>query len=332
MIRKSILLPLFIALGAVSILAEGKSLKFNKDNGFKIVQFTDVHWIPNDARTGDTKQCMEQVLETEKPDFVIYTGDIFTGTPLAQAVEEVLQLVVSRNIPFAVTFGNHDDEHDLTRAQLFELLKKYPNNLTSTVEGLSGVSNFILEIQGSKNATPAALIYCLDSHAYSPLQEIKGYNWIKPDQIAWYTAQSKAYTHANSGMPLPALAFFHIPLPEYNLAAADENAKLIGSRREKACAPALNSGLFTAILSAGDVMATFVGHDHVNDYATYWKGILLCYGRFTGGKTTYCDIPEGNGARVIELTEGSRSFKSWIRLNNNQRINALTYPDDFVKK
>ena len=42
----------------------------------------------------------------------------------------------------------------------------------------------------------------------------------------------------------------------------------IGIRREKACAPALNSGLFTAIKGkTGDVMGVFVGHDHDDDYA-----------------------------------------------------------------
>ena len=61
-------------------------------------------------------------------------------------------------------------------------------------------------------------------------------------------------------------SFFHIPLPEYNQAAADESAILIGTRMEKACAPLLNTGMFAAMKEAGDVMGTFVGHDHDNDY------------------------------------------------------------------
>ena len=69
-------------------------------------------------------------------------------------------------------------------------------------------------------------------------------------------------------------------------------------------------------LEAGDVIATFVGHDHVNDYVATWKGLLLGYGRFTGGKTVYHDVPGGNGARVIELKEGTRAFRTWIRLKD----------------
>ena len=82
------------------------------------------------------------------------------------------------------------------------------------------------------------------------------------------------------------------------------------------------------MLQAGDVMATFVGHDHVNDYAANWRGILLCYGRFTGGETTYTGIPGGNGARVIELTEGKREFETWIRIKDGKVINHTRYPQD----
>ena len=48
---------------------------------------------------------------------------------------------------------------------------------------------------------------------------------------------------------------------------------------KKACAPALNSGLFTAIKENGDVMGVFVGHDHDDDYAVCWYDVLLAYGR-----------------------------------------------------
>ena len=107
---------------------------------------------------------------------------------------------------------------------------------------------------------------------------------------------------------------------------------MIGTRKERACSAEVNSGLGTAMLAAGDVMATFVGHDHVNDYAVNWRGILLCYGRLTGGSTTYNDIPKGNGARVILLTEGKREFETWIRIKGGEVINHVNYPSDIVKQ
>lgn len=328
---------LFLAIiltcvGTIASMAQTPVLKFNADKTFKIVQFTDIHWVPGNPASEEAKARMNEILEAEKPDLVMYTGDFIYGKPASEALKNVFEPVISRRIPFAVTFGNHDDEQDMNRQQVYDAILQMPGNLTGTVEGLSGLTNFILPIRASDGSGDAALLYGLDSHAYSPLKSIKGYDWIKPDQIAWYSQNSARYTMANGGKPLPALAFFHIPIPEYNEAASTEDALLIGIRKEKACAPALNTGFFTAMLQAGDVMATFVGHDHVNDYVTYWKGILLGYGRFTGGATVYHDIPGGNGARIIELCEGQRAFKSWIRLKNNKIVTPIDFPTDFVKE
>ena len=86
------------------------------------------------------------------------------------------------------------------------------------------------------------------------------------------------------------------------------------------------------MLEAGDVMGIFAGHDHVNDYVVPWKGILLGYGRYTGGKTVYCDVPWGNGARIIELTEGERSIESWVRTKGGRIDNRFVFPKDFSKE
>ena len=86
--------------------------------------------------------------------------------------------------------------------------------------------------------------------------------------------------------------------------------------------------MFAAMKEAGDVMGVFVGHDHDNDYAVMWKDILLAYGRFTGGNTEYNHLP--NGARVIELSEGMRSFTSWIRQKDGV-VDKISYPASFVK-
>lgn len=189
--------------------------------------------------------------------------------------------------------------------------------------------DYVLTLKSSDGKKDAALLYCLDSHSYSKLPDVKGYDWLTFDQVNWYRRQSAAYKAKNGGQPLPALAFFHIPLPEYNEAASDENAILIGTRMEKACAPELNTGMFTAMKEAGDVMGMFVGHDHDNDYAVMWKGILLAYGRFTGGNTEYNHL--SNGARVIVMKEGARTFTTWIRLKGGEIIDKTVYPDSYMK-
>jgi len=311
--------------------AQQPTLQYNKNGKFKIVQFTDVHYIHGDARSDAAIERINEVLNAEKPDLVVFTGDVIFGKPAEEGYRHVLKQVSDKKIPFAVTFGNHDDEHGLSREQLLQIIQTIPYNMTGTDKALSGVTNFILPVKSSDGKKDANILYCLDSHSYSKLEGIGGYDYIKFDQIQWYRENSARYTKQNNNSPIPSLAFFHIPLPEYNQAANDETAILTGTRKEKACAPALNTGLFASMREMGDVMATFVGHDHDNDYAVYWKGILLCYGRYTGGDTVYNNL-HPNGARVIELTEGEKGFTSWIHLKDNEIINKIKFPETFMKR
>lgn len=308
--------------------AQDIELRFNDRHRFKIVQFTDIHWKWNKPASNEAHERMAEVLDAEKPDLVVFTGDLVFSKPARECLDKALQATLERGIPFAVTWGNHDDEHDLSRQQLTDYLSTKPGNLTSTTEGISGVTNYVLTIKSSNGERNAALLYIFDSNSYSPLKQSKGYDWIKWDQVAWYRQQSAHFTSANDGVPMPALAFFHIPLPEFHEATLGPDAFMVGTRKEKVCSPEINSGLGAAMLEAGDVMGAFVGHDHVNDYVTSWRGILLGYGRFTGGATVYNNIPKGNGARIIELTEDSRTIRTWIRIKGGKVINEVDFPAD----
>ena len=305
---KRILLFLFLmGMGFAALCAQNAALKFNKAGEFKIVQFTDVHFKYGNPASDIALERIDEVLEAENPDLVVLT-----------------------NVPFVVTFGNHDDEQGMTRAQLYDIIRSVPGNVQPD-RGEQVSPDYVLTVHSSDGkGRDAAVLYFFDSHSYSKLKDVKGYDWLTFDQVENYRSLSASFTEANGGRPLPALSFFHIPLPEYNQAASDEGAILIGTRMEKACAPALNTGMFTAMKEAGDVMGVFVGHDHDNDYAVMWHGILLAYGRYTGGNTVYNHL--SNGARVIVLKEGKRTFDTWIDLAGGRQVNRSTYPDSFVKK
>lgn len=327
-LNKLFLATALMLICAATAIAQPNALKFNANHKFKIVQFTDIHWKYGNPASDEAGERMAEVLDAEKPDLVVFTGDLIFAKPAREGLDKALEATVARGIPFAVTWGNHDDEQDLSRKELSEHIATKAGNLTSTVDGISGVTNYTLSVKSTDGKRDAAVLYIFDSNSYSPIKKVKGYDWIKHDQVEWYRQTSKAFTAANNGKPLPALAFFHIPLPEFHEAAQNESAYFVGTRKEKACAPEINTGLAAAMLEAGDVMGVFVGHDHVNDYVVDWRGILLGYGRFTGGATVYHDIPEGNGARVIELTEDSRTIKTWIRIKGGKVINEVNYPAD----
>lgn len=321
-------LTLLFLVFSLFAAARQDQLRFNKEGQFKIVQFTDVHFKYGNPASEVALERMDEVLEAEQPDLVVFTGDVIYAPPADSGLVKVLERVSKRKIPFVVTFGNHDDEQKMSRSDLYDIVRSVKGNLLpDRKEALS--PDYVLAIGSSKRAKePAALLYCMDSGSYSPLKGVGGYAWMTSDQVSWYKHQSRTYTAENQNKPLPALAFFHIPLSEYNEAAASESAILRGTRMETACAPKLNSGLFTAMKECGDVMGVFVGHDHDNDYAVMWYDILLAYGRYTGGNTVYNHLP--NGARVILLQEGSRTFTSWIR-EKGRTLDRYTYPTDYVK-
>ena len=231
-------------------MAKGDELKFNKKKKFKIVQFTDVHWRYDNPASEEAGQCMAEVLDAEKPDLVVFTGDVIFSKPARETLDKALEATIKRKIPFAVTWGNHDDEHDMTRKELAEYVATKAGCLNTTAEGVSGLCNFVLPVKSADGTKDAALLYMFDSHSYSPVKEIRGYGWIKHDQVEWYNRTSKQFTEANGGAPLPALAFFHIPLPEFHDAVRNESAYMVGTRKEKACAPEINSGLGNAMLKA----------------------------------------------------------------------------------
>jgi 3',5'-cyclic AMP phosphodiesterase CpdA len=326
---KSLIIYCLLWTCALTSYAKQSPLKFNPNGKFKIVQLTDIHYIYGNPNSDIAIECINKMLDVEKPDLIIVTGDVIYGKPAEQSMRTVMEQIAAKKTPFVILFGNHDDEFGLSRAQLLDIIKTYPYNLTDSVAGLSGVTNGILTIK-NHSGEDGVVLYCFDSNAYSGIENVKGYDYIKFDQIAWYKENSAAFTKQNKGKPIPSLAFFHIPFPEYSQAASNERTPLVGTRREAVTSPRLNSGMFTAMKEKGDVIATFVGHDHDNDYAALWEDMLLVYGRYSGANTVYNNL-KPNGCRVIELTEGETGFKTWIRLNNaeNAVINGINYPSDF---
>ncbi|MCI1778760.1 MAG: metallophosphoesterase family protein [Bacteroidales bacterium] len=305
---------------------------YNSDGKFRILQLTDTHYISGDPRSVRAVKNVNEMISLEKPDLIIHTGDVIFGSPAEKSMREILGEISKYKIPFAVTLGNHDAEYDKNRTELLDIIKTIPYNITSAVRGIYGVTNYILALCPSESNRPERVLYIFDSNAYSRIKGIGGYDHIRFDQIGWYRKNSMAFRNGNGGNPVRSLAFFHIPLPEYELATRDDaGGKMTGTREEAVSCPAVNSGLWASMKEMGDVEAMFAGHDHNNDFSVYWNNMFFIYGRFSGCDTVYNDL-KPNGARVIELTEGTGGFRSWIRLYGGRVIQDRKYPEDFVKK
>ncbi|MDD4661446.1 MAG: metallophosphoesterase family protein [Massilibacteroides sp.] len=315
-------------------------LKFNTNGKFKIVQFTDVHFRYDSYRSDSALKMVKQIIELEKPDLIMLTGDIVCSKNTKKAWIRFTEMLTEAKTPWAYMLGNHDAEEEMSKKEIIDFTSKCPYSLTEQgPQNINGNGNYILRIQESTSKKTAAVCYILDSGmGLHPKETLGAYEWIHPSQVNWYVEQSKKLTKENKNTPYPALAFFHIPLPEYKEVIGKETTA--GHQNEKTCSPELNSGLFTAMIECKDVMATFAGHDHNNNYIGNLRGICLAYGN-ASGRQSYGSI--GRGARVIELYEGERKFDTWIlKLYECDRDTDLweptkdtdkkffvTYPDSF---
>jgi predicted MPP superfamily phosphohydrolase len=307
------------------------ALRFNKDGKFKIVQFTDVHLKEyNESKRDSAIMVMKTILESEKPDLVVLTGDIVTSDNVKAAWLTVIKPMIDAGIPWAVVFGNHDREHKFTNRQIMEYLVTLPYNRSQFgPSNIYGVGNYVLKIRGSKINKTKALLYCFDSNAYTGKKdndELGYYDWINFSQIKWYREISRQFTKENNGKPFPALAFFHIPVPEYSV--IKNFPTTVGDKDEDVSSPKINSGMYDALLESKDVMGVFVGHDHNNNYIGCFNNICLAYGCKTGFDA-YGKLDKG--ARIIVLYEGERKFDSWIHTLNQTQKYFISYPESFRK-
>jgi len=300
---------------------EKNMLKFNSEGKFKIAQFTDVHWNNDKKDECDkTIQSFLAVVKNEKPDLIILTGDIVVEKA-EDGWKSIASVFSGTNTPWTVTLGNHDDEAEWTREEIFNFLVTQKGFIGSEGEKeLTGVGNYILEIKSADEKKTSALIYCFDSNGYPKNKKYGSYDWIHFDQIEWYRKNSKEYTKSNNGQPIPALAYFHIPLLEFNDVWGKETT--LGEKGEDVYAPEINSGLFSSFLEMQDVIGIFVGHDHDNNYIGITKEIATAYG-LVSGYSAYGKFDRGG--RIVEISEGEFAFNTWMR-SYDKTFNHYNYP------
>lgn len=322
-IKKNLfLLLLIVPLSTANLL-------FKDDGTFKIVHVSDTHYEynqnPNCDDVAEPKYCsrhnttqfLDHVYKLENPDLVVHTGDIidWASTPANKAMNELYGVSIKNNLTWCATLGNHDGQANYNR----ETVMNYIVNMSNTISQLGPFNqlhtwgNYYLEIM--YNNTPRFRTYHLSSNTNDES--------INTEQVSWYYNTA---TRLNKNVKLPALAFFHIPLQEYQTAIDLNKSKLIGTYNEKICYQPVNSGLFSALHSINDTIATFCGHDHTNDFCIDHMGIYLCY-EGSPGYQAYGKIGWNRRVRVTEIKEFGKKVVSWKRLDNDTIVDLYQlYP------
>ncbi|KAI8633324.1 Metallo-dependent phosphatase-like protein [Xylariaceae sp. FL1651] len=340
------------------------ALRVKEDGKFKIVQISDTHMVtgvgvckdamdahgrplPESEADPLTVNFLGAILDVEKPDLVVLTGDQLHHDILdsQSALFKVIAPLIERSIPYAAVFGNHDAEgtyalsHYMSGMAQMSLLQNLPFSLCQPgPEHVDGVGNYFLQILAPEpSELPLSTLYFLDSHGQIP-SKVKDpdYDWIQQTQIDWFTNTSRALRKArekNDSLNRYhlSLVFMHIPLPEY----ADSDLTIRGGHRgELTEGPSFNSHFYDA-LADEKIAAVGCGHDHVNDFCGLrpekkqddddehkqqplndkapQMGPWLCYGGGSGfgGYGSYGGKRYHRRTRVWELDTTTGTIETW---------------------
>lgn len=306
-----------------------KTIRFGEDGKLKILHITDTH-LKHNHNFDPTIWMVERACDEEKPDIVMLTGDIVLNCENEEDTKKLINALMnifdSRNIPVAVTFGNHDSEQG---AMSREELMAYYNTFSCSVsvddgKALSGCGTYNIPVLSSDGEKVKFNLWVFDSGDYD---EEGRYSCVQPDQVEWYKKTSDELKAANGGEKVNSLVFQHIIVGEiydalqksdkwksyaykhlYNedeYYLFDPDRMNYGTIRETPCPGYSNHGQFDAMTEKGDVLAMFTGHDHTNAFAVEYEGIDISNSlstRYIGlFHSTQC------GYRVIEIDENNTS-------------------------
>lgn len=287
-------------------------LTYREDGTFRIIQFTDTHLgnLPYNKEDLKTFRLIEKTLEKIDADLIIHTGDIIwsDGVEKPDAIfKDVMEAFDKKNIPMAITFGNHDAEGTVSRGELttiFEETVRHKAVKTNAVT-IDERESYTLEILKHDSDEVENVLYVMDTGGDAPLP-IGIYDWNQPEQVEWFREVSTQYRKGD-GIKRN-LVFQHIPVPEYWEAADNILSGVNHETNERISAPHLNTGLFANMVLDGETWGMFVGHDHENNFDGIVHDIHLVYGNVSG-YNTYGDLERG--VRIIELDSNTKEIKTY---------------------
>ncbi|MBQ7595679.1 MAG: metallophosphoesterase [Clostridia bacterium] len=304
LLKKAILclLAALFLLSALTPICFAKSadscLRFDQNCEFKILHLTDWHCdypLPAVHKT----LVLESIAEAD-PDLVVLGGDLSEASTEDQpaAIKEICEVFVQAEIPFVITFGNHDYMHGYTIDEMFAFYKEYGGEYfigTDEDPELFGCGTCSIPVYSNDGSNVAYNIYCFDS---GDSVEGKGYDSVHPDQIEWYQSKAEELKKANGSNYVPSVVFQHIIVQEiydklfpvakkldftglreydgitYKLKAIPNLSNIRdGYIFEKPCPGYYNHGQLDAMSKNGDVRAIFCGHDHYNSFTVEIDGV-----------------------------------------------------------
>ena len=307
------------------------TIRFNSDGKLKILHIADPH-LANDKHFDSSIWVIAEACDVDKPDLVVLTGDntkpYDDPEETKKIINSLMNIFESRNIPVAVTFGNHDSEAGpMTRADIMEYYKTFSCVITADEEDtFKNCATFNVPVLASDSDKVKFNIWVFDSGDYDE-DEPRHYDRVRTEQIEWYKETYADLKSENGGEAVNSVVFQHIIVPEiYDVLKKVDSKKPFaiphiynedeyymfdaeqtnyGMLNEKPCPGYYNDGQFDALLENGDVLAMFTGHDHTNAFGVRNQSIDI----YTSPMTRYKGLAYTTqyGYRVVEIDEKDTS-------------------------
>ncbi|MHB1305706.1 MAG: metallophosphoesterase [Limisphaerales bacterium] len=270
------------------------ALDLGTRQALRLLQMTDNHWfcgVKQGLVTTEGDQATERdwrdFVRIFSPDLIVLSGDTWHDNPGGRGLKTLLHVLPrleSLGVPWAFCWGNHDllDDyqagHDALEAARHSLYRGAANHGDYRIE---------IRVAAAGGPLPAAQLWLLNSNREGLT------SW----QLDWLR-RARTSLSGTGLAPLPSLAFYHIPLLEQKTLYAA--GRTPGVFQEEVCHEK-EAGQAAPVLAAdGRLLASFCGHDHVNDYAVRSRTLDLVYGRATG-HAGYGGDKLRKGAKLIEL-------------------------------
>lgn len=308
-----------------------KQIKFNNGH-LKVLQISDLQ--DNRFTCVDTLRFMEAAVKKIKPDLIVFTGDQLDVVDLwgkgercrrnvEKAINRLFSVFESFDIPFVLTFGNHDRETGLPNDEQAKIYAKMKNCICfdDVNDGRPDAGTFNVPIMSSDGSRTAMNIYVFDTGS-----KTNGvYGGVRKEQLEWLDKTSRE-VNADS------IVFQHIPVdeiyellekvpkgtegaePAYGNRKGEyyrrrDGIKFMGEYGETPAALPRECGEFEQLKKQGDVFAVYCGHDHYDSFIGTVDEIDLGYCPGAGYNTYGIYQRE---VRVFEFDENDvKNYKTY---------------------
>ena len=235
-------------------------------------------------------EIVKNTVRAERPDLIVLTGDnfMYASKGVVKALISLLNAECKalseeregRLSKFTLTFGNHDNQGDYSRYYINEVVSSYVTEDGKELadgkfaafvdfkdDNIFGLTNFYIDLvddisKGRESVDVKYRLHIIDSNSYHFVGPDYDYDVIHEDQLQHAV---NIYENATADKDYIGMAFFHIPLYEYQeaynafLGAPDPSLVGQGEFREDALYGYKNNGSYAKLREA-NIVSFFCGH------------------------------------------------------------------------